>query len=103
MKPAAMLLILALSAVPDTMAAENATQRESLHPSSQSITGSTLFAAVIEHNLTRSRRLHDFLVRRTYVVTNDENKPRAESEVLLSFQAPDRKEFSIISEKGSGL
>lgn len=103
MKPAIVFIIMVLSAVPETMAVENPGQREILRPSTQSITGATLFTALIEHNLARSRRLHDFQVRRTYLVANDEHKPRAESEVLLSYQAPDRKEFSIISERGSGL
>jgi hypothetical protein len=103
MKPAIVLLILAISIVPDTMAAESPGQQQILHPSTASITGAALFTALIEHNLDRSRRLHDYQVRRTYVVKNDENKPRAESEVLLTYQAPGRKEFSIISERGSGL
>src|SRR5262249_53730745 len=103
MKTAILLLIVTLSAVPDSMAVESPGQGEGLRPSSQNITGTTLFAALIEHNLARSRRLHDFVVRRTYVVKNDENKPRAESEVLLSYQAPDRKDFSIVSERGSGV
>ena len=103
MKSTIALLIMALSAVPETMAVESPGQRETLRPSSQSITGASLFTALIEHNRARSKRLHDFSVRRTYIVKNDENKPRAESEVFLSYQAPDHKEFNIISERGSGL
>lgn len=103
MKTAIVLFIMTLSAIANTMAAEGPNRPGSLHPSTEGVTGGTLFTALIEHNLSRDRGLHDFSVRRTYVVKNDKNKPRAESEVFLSYQAPDRKEFSIISERGSRL
>jgi hypothetical protein len=103
MKPTILLLIITLFAIPNVTAAQGISRPETLHPSTRGVTGDTLFAALIEHNLSRASRLHDFSVQRTYVVEDDKNRSRAESEVRLSYQAPDRKDFSIISEKGSGL
>jgi Outer membrane lipoprotein-sorting protein len=103
MKPTILLLIITLFAIPNVTAAQDTSRHGTLHPSTQSMTVETLLAALIDHNLSRASRLHDFSVQRTYVVKDDKNKSRAESEVRLSYQAPDRKEFSIISEKGSGL
>lgn len=103
MKTAFVLLILTISMIPNTLSAEGPSRPANLHPSTEGITGASLFTALIEHNVSRERRLHDFSVHRNYVVKNEKNKPRAESEVLVSYQAPDRKEFSVISEKGSGF
>jgi hypothetical protein len=103
MKPTILLLIIMLSVIPHMTAAQDLSRPETLHPSTESVTGATLLDALIEHNLARDSRLHDFSVRRTYVVKDDKDKSRAESEVRLSYQAPNRKEFSIISERGSGL
>ena len=103
MKRTILLLIFTFSAIPNTIVAQDTSQLETPHPSPQTFSGETLFAALLEHNLSRDSRLHDFSVQRTYVVKDNKNKPRAESEVLFSYRAPDRKEFSIISEKGSGF
>lgn len=103
MKITILLLIIAFAAIPNGIAAQGPGQPQTPHPSTSGVTGATLFAALIEHNLLRARDLHDFSVYRTYVVRNDKNKTRAESEVRMTFQAPGKKEFSIISEKGSGL
>lgn len=103
MKTAIVLLVITLWAIPNTMAVKDPQQAAGEHPSTEGLTGATLFSALVEHNQSRAGLLHDFSVTRNYVVKNDKNKPRAESEVLLSYQAPDRKEFSIISERGSGF
>ncbi len=73
------------------------------HPSTEGMTGETVFANLLEHNRMREYRLHQYSVTRTYQVKNDKGKVRAEAQVLLQYRAPDSKEFKILSEKGSGI
>ena len=65
--------------------------------------GETILAKLVEFNRLRESRLKQYSVQSTYRVQNDKGETRAETQALLRYQAPDTKEFKIISEKGSGL
>jgi len=67
------------------------------------VTGGAIFAKLVEFNRLRDSRLKQYSVQSTYRVQNDKGEMRAETQALLSYRAPDSKEFKIISEKGSGL
>ena len=67
------------------------------------VTGDAIFAKLVEFNRLRDSRLKQYSVQSTYRVQNDKGETRAETQALLSYRAPDSKEFKIISEKGSGL
>ena len=71
MKRTILLLIFTFSAIPNTIVAQGTSQLGTPHPSPQTFTGETLFAALLEHNLSRDSRLHDFSVQRTYVVKDE--------------------------------
>ncbi len=81
-----------------------ATQHAPLsHPSIKGITGDIIFAQLLEHNRLRQARLQQYSVSRTYRITNDKGKVRAETQVLMQYHAPSTKEFQAVSEKGSGF
>ena len=72
------------------------------YPSTNGMTSEILFSKLLEQNRLRELRLAQHLVARTYLVKNDKNEVRAESQVLMQYWAPATKEFKIVSEKGSG-
>jgi outer membrane lipoprotein-sorting protein len=82
----------------------NTTARLSpLEPSSQIITSDELFQKLLEHNRNRDLRLEQYSAVRTYQVTNTRGKVYAREVVRVEYQAPDRKNFVVDSEEGSGM
>ncbi len=96
---AAFLLLITLPlSQPAHARAEN-----SPHPTIEGLTGEALFSKLIEHNRLREKLLRQYTVARTYAVKTSKGKVRAESQVLTQYRAPDTKEFTILSEKGSRI
>lgn len=73
------------------------------HPTTMEITGDLIIAKLLERNRLREARLQQYSVPSTYRVKNDKGMVRAEVRVVLRYRAPDKKEFKIVSETGSGL
>jgi hypothetical protein len=73
------------------------------HPSTEGLTGDILFPRLLEHNRRRELHLQQYSVARTYLLTNDKGKERAESHVVLQYRAPSTKEYTMVSEEGSGF
>lgn len=96
--PAFLLLIALPLSQPVRARAENGP-----HPVTEGLTGEVLFSKLIEHNRLRESLLQQYSVARTYAVKNTKGKVRAESHVLAQYRAPDSKEFTVLSEKGSGF
>ncbi len=74
-----------------------------LSPVYQGMTGDELFAKLVEHNRARDSQLRQYSAVRTYRVSNDKGKLYAQEVVRVDYQAPDHKDFSTVSEEGSGL
>jgi hypothetical protein len=73
------------------------------HPSTGGLTGDILFSRLLEQNRQRELRLQQYSVARTYQVKKENGKVRAEAQVLLQYRAPSTKEYTMVSEKGSGF
>ncbi|MBI3951695.1 MAG: hypothetical protein HY314_14695 [Acidobacteria bacterium] len=73
------------------------------YPSIKGMTGDSLFSKLLEHNRLRELHLQQYSVARTYLIANDKGKVRAETRVVLQYRAPGTKEYTIVSEKGSGF
>jgi len=78
------------------------TDQQNLFASS-SITGETLLANLMQHDQVRAQLLQQYSVDRTYLVKSDGGKLRSEAHVLLSYNAPDTKEFKVVSEDGPSV
>ena len=68
-----------------------------------SLTGDEVVAKMLERNRLRNEQLQRYSAVRTYEIKNSEGKLAAQAMVRVEYWAPDRKTFSNISEKGSGI
>jgi hypothetical protein len=68
----------------------------------ESLSGSELFAKLLENNHSRDGRLQRYSETRRYVVTNQKGKIHAATEVRLHYLAPNEKSFDTLCEEGSG-
>ena len=62
-----------------------------------------IFAELDAHNELRKSALHDYTARRTYQVVDLKGKVHAEEIGRMEFHAPDKKQFVVTSETGSGM
>jgi len=69
----------------------------------QTGTEQQIFAELVDHNRLRNNALLAYSASRTYRVTHPDGKVHAAIEVRMEFHAPDRKNFSVTSEQGSGM
>ena len=67
------------------------------------LTTDDIIAKMLERNRLRSEALHRYSGLRTYEIKNSEGKLAAQAVVRVTYEAPDRKSFDKISEKGSGI
>ncbi|GBC76584.1 hypothetical protein HRbin08_00046 [bacterium HR08] len=74
-----------------------------LHPPLDGLTGDIVFSRLLERNRQRESRLKEYTVVRTYQVRKENGKVRAEAQVVMRYRAPDVKEYTIVSERGSGF
>jgi hypothetical protein len=74
-----------------------------LEPLRPGVAESQIFAELDAHNELRKSALHDYTVRRTYQVVDLKGKVHAEEIGRMEFHAPDKKEFVVTSETGSGM
>ena len=97
-------LVSALSAAAqtdqDTVSPLNTLQ---LEPVRTGVSTEEVFAAMLAQNELRTAALVDYTVLRTYEIADAKGRMRAREEGRMEFRAPDRKAFSVTSEKGSGL
>ena len=75
------------------------------HPSISGMSAETVIESLVQSNRRRESRLqqYSYSAPRTYRVKDDKGKVRAEAQVLMQFQAPNKKEFKIVSQTGSSL
>ena len=74
-----------------------------LEPLRPGVAESRLFAELDAHNKLRKSALHDYTARRTYQVVDLKGKVHAEEIGRMEFHAPDKKQFVVTSETGSGM
>ena len=74
-----------------------------LEPLRTGVSAEQVFAAMLAHNDLRTAALVDYTVLRTYEIADAKGRMRAQEEGRMEFRAPDRKAFTVTSEKGSGL
>jgi hypothetical protein len=67
------------------------------------ITEDRLFAELLAQNGRRSEGLKAYVAQRTYEVRDPKGKVHAEAVGRMEYEAPDKKTFTVTSEKGSGL
>ena len=67
------------------------------------VTEQGLFAELLAHNDRRADELLEYMATRTYAVRDVSGKMHAEETGRMEYQAPDRKAFTVTSEKGSGI
>lgn len=77
---------------------ELATPLEPLRPG---FTAIQIFDELLSHNASRTAMLLNYTVLRTYQVVDLQGKVHAEEAGQMEYRAPDRKSFSVTSEKGS--
>jgi outer membrane lipoprotein-sorting protein len=75
----------------------------SSYSAAASLTGDQVVARMLEHNRLRNEQLQQYSAVRTYEIKNQEGKLAAQAVVRVEYWAPDKKRFSNISEKGSGI
>lgn len=102
-RPALGSLLVLLTTFQGTWAVEGPSPAKASHPPVAGLTSESLFSNLLEHNRLRSAHLGQYTGPRTYQVKNKDGKVRAETRVLFRYQAPDTKEFKVISETGSGF
>jgi outer membrane lipoprotein-sorting protein len=68
-----------------------------------SLTGDEIVAKMLERNRLRNEQLQRYSAVRTYDIRNLGGKLAAQAVVRVEYWAPDKKTFSNISEKGSGI
>jgi hypothetical protein len=73
---------------------------ESLRPG---VTEEQIFSELLTQNGRRAAALADYVALRTYDVTDPKGKVHAEKVGRMEYQAPDKKTFTVTSEKGSGV
>ena len=66
-------------------------------------TGDEIIAKMLERNRLRNEQLQRYSAVRTYEIKNAEGKLAAQAMVRVEYWAPDKKTFSNIFEKGSGI
>ena len=74
-----------------------------LEPLRPGVAESQIFAELDAHNELRKSALHDYTARRTYQVVDLKGKVHAEEIGRMEFHAPDKKQFVVTSETGSGM
>jgi len=74
-----------------------------LEPLRPGVTESHVFADLAAHNEQRRTALHDYSALRTYQVVDLKGKVHAEEVGRMNFLAPDKKEFTVNFEGGSGV
>jgi hypothetical protein len=74
-----------------------------LQPARPDITAEQIFAELMRHNDQRNAALHSYSARRSYAVSDVKGKLHAQEVVQVAYQAPDRKSFMTVSQKGSAL
>ena len=79
------------------------TENHSSSKGSKGQKGDFVITTLLERNRLREARLQQYSVPSTYRVVNDKGEVRAEAQVMLRYRAPDTKEFTIVTESGSGL
>lgn len=79
---------------------ELTTPLESLRPG---VTAIQIFDEMLAHNAFRTAALVNYTASRTYQVVDLQGKVHAEEVGQMEYRAPDRKHFTVTSEKGSAL
>lgn len=72
-----------------------------LEPLRSGATAIQIFDELLAHNAFRTATLLNYTVLRTYQVVDLQGKVHAEEAGQMEYRAPDRKSFSVTSEKGS--
>lgn len=72
-----------------------------LEPLRPGVTAIQIFDELLAHNAFRTSTLLNYTVSRTYQVVDLQGKVHAEEAGQMEYRAPDRKTFSVTSEKGS--
>src|ERR1700674_185363 len=91
-------------AVSPAFAGQTAQERAfSSYRAPTSLTGDEVVAKMLERNRLRNEQLQRYSAVRTYEIKNPEGKLAAQAMVRVEYWAPDKKTFSNISEKGSGI
>jgi hypothetical protein len=70
---------------------------------SATLTADDVIARMLERNRSRSSQLQRYIEVRTYEIRNSEGKLAAQAVVRVNYEAPDRKDFSKTSERGSQI
>jgi len=65
------------------------------------LTSDDVIARMLERNRSRSLQLRRYSEVRTYEIRNSQGKLAAQAVVQVNYEAPDRKDFSKTSERGS--
>lgn len=68
-----------------------------------SLTGDDIIAKMLEHNRLRKEQLLGYSAVRTYEIRNLEGKLGAQAVIEVDYEAPDQKQFTKLSEKGSAM
>lgn len=68
---------------------------------SATLTSDDVIARMLERNRSRSSQLQRYSEVRTYEIRNSEGRLAAQAVVRVNYEAPDRKDFSKTSERGS--
>jgi hypothetical protein len=74
-----------------------------LQPVRAGVSESQIFDELLAHNALRTATLFDYTARRTYQVVDLKGKVHAEEVGWMQYHAPDKKNFQVTSEQGSGL
>ena len=68
-----------------------------------SISEARIFSELLEHNRARSEALREYAADRSYRVSRPDGRIHAEIDGRMEYDAPGTKQFSITSERGSGI
>lgn len=68
-----------------------------------SISSQEIVARMLARNQQQRERLLQYSVARTYQVTNEEGRLRAEAQIQFQYRAPSTKQYTTISENGSRM
>jgi hypothetical protein len=74
-----------------------------LEPLQTGVSETKIFAELLAHNEARKVALIDYTAVRTYAVVDLKGKVHAEETGRMEFRAPDKKWFTVTSEKGSAI
>jgi hypothetical protein len=101
--PAFLVAAISLTGLYGQTIRESGQSGSATEPLRPGMTEGRLFAEMLGHNERRSAALAEYIALRTYDVKDIKGKLHAEEVGRMEFRAPDKKTFTVTSEKGSGL